>query len=202
MPDLTAIQNICGMLDRGEIDRVEFLQKLTRSMAAEMGCARAAVRLLIQDASGPALRSIALYDAVHDTMLRVPDMTADDARPYFDTLLREGTVVAPNVAASPASQPFIDSYLGPQGVRALLDASYSVNGVLYGAFSCEQVDDPQPWTQQQVNLLRQISSRASLTLMHAINAQIDTTPGALWEPSTPNRLMTMPMPLDGTGKAD
>jgi GAF domain-containing protein len=202
MADLMAVQNICGMLDRGEIDRLEFLQKLTRSMAAEMGCARAAVRLLIQHASGPALRSIALYDAVHDTMVRVPDMTGEDTQTYFDALLREGTVVAPNVAASPATRPFLDTYLVPQRVRALLDASFSVNGVLYGAFSCEQLEDPQPWTQQQVNLLRQISGRASLTLMHAINAQIDTTPGALWEPSTPNRLMTMPMPLDGPGTTE
>jgi hypothetical protein len=82
-------------------------------------------------------------------------------------------------------------------VRSLLDVSFSVNGVLYGAFSCEQVGNTMAWTQQQVNLLRQISARASLTLMHAINAQVDTAPGALWEPSTPNRLMTMPMSLDG-----
>ena len=38
-------------------------------------------------------------------------------------------------------------------------------------------------------------------MVDRLTAHIDTTPGALWEPSTPNRLMTMPMPLD-TGKAD
>jgi hypothetical protein len=32
--------------------------------------------------------------------------------------------------------------------------------------------------------------------MHVVNASVDTTPGALWETSTPNRLATMPMPLD------
>jgi hypothetical protein len=36
----------------------------------------------------------------------------------------------------------------------------------------------------------------SLALMNAITSHLDTTPGGLWEPSTPNRLMTMPMPLD------
>jgi len=196
MPDLTAVQNICGLLDRGEIDRVEFLEQLTRGMAAEIGCTRAAVRLLVHSETGPALHTMALYDSGSGEMRRVPDMCDDNAGLYFDALLRDGTVVAPDVDALPAVAPFLEGYLVPQRVRSLLDASFSVNGVLYGTFSCEQVDHTMAWTQQQVNLLRQISGRASLTLMHAINAQIDTTPGALWEPSTPNRLMTMPMPLD------
>jgi hypothetical protein len=41
-----------------------------------------------------------------------------------------------------------------------------------------------------------MASRVSLALMHAITSNVDTAPGALWEPSTPNRLMTMPMPFD------
>jgi len=196
MPDLRAVQKICGLLDRGEIDRIEFLEQLTRGMAAEIGCTRAAVRLLVHSEMGPALHTMALYDAARGEMRRVPDMIDDSAGLYFHALLRDGTVVAPDVDALPAVAPFREGYLGPQRIRSLLDASFSVNGVLYGTFSCEQVDDTMPWTQQQVNLLRQISGRASLTLMHAINAQIDTAPGALWEPSTPNRLMTMPMPLD------
>ena len=32
--------------------------------------------------------------------------------------------------------------------------------------------------------------------MHVVSATVDTAPGALWETSTPNRLTTMPMPLD------
>ena len=47
MPDLTALQRICGLLDRGEIDRVEFLEQFTRRVAQDVGCSRAAVRMLI-----------------------------------------------------------------------------------------------------------------------------------------------------------
>jgi GAF domain-containing protein len=198
MPHLMAVQRICGLLDRGEIDRVEFLEQLSRRMAAEIGCTRAAVRLLIHSEDGPALRSIAMYDSTSDQSLRVPDMTGHDSGPYFDTLLRDGSVVVVEVDATPALASFVPAYLGPQQVRSLLDVGFSVNGVLYGTFSCEQIGSTMAWTQQQLNLLRQIASRASLTLMHAITSQIDTTPGALWEPSTPNRLMTMPIPLDTT----
>jgi hypothetical protein len=196
MSDLTAVQRICGLLDRGEIDRVQFLEQFTRQMAGEIGCERAAVRMLINAPEGAALRSMAMFDAVRGELVRVPDMAGTDTEPYFDTLLRDGCVVAPDCHSHPATQPFVSSYLDPQGVQSMLDVAFSVNGVLYGSFSCEQRSGMLAWTPLQLKVLRQVASRASLTLMHAITAQIDTTPGALWEPSTPNRLMTMPMPLD------
>lgn len=201
MSDLTAVQRICGLLDRGEIDRIQFLEQFTRQMAEDIGCERAAVRLLIHSPEGAALRSMAMWDAIRGELLRVPDMRGPDAEAYFATLLRDGCVVAPDCRSHAATQPFVAGYLEPQGVQSLLDVAFSVNGVLYGSFSCEQRSGPLAWTPTQLKLLRQVASRASLTLMHAITAHIDTTPGALWEPSTPNRLMTMPMPLD-TGKAD
>jgi len=73
---------------------------------------------------------------------------------------------------------------------------FAVNGELFGTFSCEQLNQPLEWTQRQVQMLRKLASRASLTLMHVVTGNVDTAPGALWETSTPNRLATMPMPLD------
>jgi GAF domain-containing protein len=196
MPDVKAVQRICGLLDRGEIDRVQFFEQLTRRMAIDIGCSRAAVRMLINNPEGPALRSMAMYDLASGQLVRVPDMAGADSAPYFDALLRDGCVLAADCLAHPATAPFVAGYLAPQHVLSLLDVTFSINGVLYGCFSCEQLGQPTTWAPQQLSLLRQIAARASLTLMHAITAQIDTTPGALWEPSTPNRLMTMPMPLD------
>jgi len=196
MADLTAVHEICGRLDRGEIDRNEFLEELTRGMAALLGCSRCAVRLLVHRMSGPALRTLSLYDAAAGRSRPAPDMRGAGSAAYLDALLREGAVVASDVATHPLLAPFVHGYFEPQDVRSLLDVGFSVNGVLYGAFGCEQVGDTVAWTQAQVNLMRQISARASLAVMHALNAEIDTTPGALWEPSTPNRLNTMPMPLD------
>jgi hypothetical protein len=76
-----------------------------------------------------------------------------------------------------------------------MDVSFSVNGSLFGTFVCEQRGAPVEWSQRQLQMLRKIASRASLTLMQVVNASVDTAPGALWESSTPNRLVTMPMPL-------
>jgi GAF domain-containing protein len=196
MPELLALQRICGLLERGEIDSAQFLELFTRRMAADIGCSRAGVRMLVGTDLGAALRSMAMHDTTTNTNLRVPDMTSTDPSPYFDALLRDGCVMAPDCKSHVATAPFLESYLDPMDVRSLLDVSFSVNGALYGCFSCEQVGDVQQWTPHQVKLLRRMASRVSLALMHAISAHVDTGPGALWEPSTPNRLMTMPMPLD------
>jgi len=197
MPHLMALQRICGLLDRGEINRAEFLEQFTRRVSQDIGCSRAAVRMLVHAPRGATLRCLSIYDAASGRSVHAPDMAAEDAEAYFDELLRHGCVVAPDCQHELVTAPFAVSYFAPQDVQSLLDVSFSVNGVLYGTFSCEQVGAMQAWTPAQLQLLRQIAARASLTLMHAVTSQIDTTPGALWEPSTPNRLMTMPMALDG-----
>jgi len=196
MPELVALQRICGLLDRGEIDSAQFLELFTRRMVQGIGCSRAGVRMLIDGDTGAALRSMAMHDSATDANVRVPDMVSADPAPYFEALLRDGCVIAADCRTHLATAPFLASYIEPQDVRSLLDVSFSVNGALYGCFSCEQVGVAQPWAPHQVQLLRRMASRVSLALMHAITSHVDTAPGALWEPSTPNRLMTMPMPLD------
>jgi len=196
MPDPLALQTLCGQLDRGEIHRGEFLDRFTREVALDIGCSRAAVRLLVNTESGAVLRCIAIFDAGRDAMAQASDLPAGAADAYFDALLNDGCVVASDARSHPATSMLGPSYLEPQDVHSLLDVSFSVNGVLYGTFSCEQTGTAAAWTPHQLKRLREIGSRASLTLMHAITSEIDTAPGALWQSSTPNRLMTMPMPLD------
>jgi len=196
MPELVALQRICGLLDRGEIDSAQFLELFTRRMAQDIGCSRAGVRMLIGVRNGAALRSMAMHDTATDANVRVPDMTADDSSPYFNQLRRDGMIIANDCLTHAAMAPFLESYIDPMNVRSMLDVSFSVNGSLYGCFSCEQLGEPRTWTPHQVKLLRRMATRVSLALMNAITSNVDTAPGALWEPSTPNRLMTMPMPLD------
>jgi hypothetical protein len=196
MPDPQDIQDICSRLDRGEIDRTQFLEAFTREMGALIGCSRAGVWMFIDTADGRALRCMAMYDRLRDHLVQATDMATAHADVYFDALLRDGWVVAPDARSHPATRVFLDSYLLPLDIRSVLDVSFSVNGVMFGIFSCEQVGSPMNWTQRQLQWLRQIGSRASLTLLNAATAQSDTTMDVLWEPSSPNRLRTLPAPLD------
>ena len=195
MPDAQEILDLCGLLERNEIDGPQFFERFTRAMAAQIGCSRAGVWMFVDGERGRLLRCIAMYDTLLDRMVAVADIVSDKEGPYFEVLLRDDCVVAPDARTHPATACFMDDYLLPLDIHSLLDVCFSVNGVPFGTFSCEQVGGPMLWTQRQLQLLRQIGSRASLTLMHAATATVDTAPGALWESSGPNRFMTMPMPM-------
>ncbi len=101
----------------------------------------------------------------------------------------------------PVTAGLSNDYLLHARVVSLMDMCFSVNGVLFGTISCEQVGAPLDWSQRQLQTLRKIASRASLSLMHAVSNGVDTAPGALWEARTPNRLATMQMPLNPLHKS-
>lgn len=191
MADGQWLQHLCGRLDRGEIDSALFLESFTTELAARIGCSRAGVWVFADDAaSGRMLRCLAMYDAVQQRMVSAPAIALAEVAAYFAALERDGCVVAPDARTHPALLAFVDGYLRPLDVHSVLDVCFSANGRLFGAFSCEQVGAPVAWTQRQLQALRQIGARASLSLVHAaqVAAQTDTTPGALWSSSTPDRL--------------
>jgi GAF domain-containing protein len=196
MPDPQDLHDVCARLDRGEIDRTQFLESFTRELAALIGCSRAGVWMYIDTVDGRALRCMAMYDRTRDHMVEATDMSTAYAQVYFDTLERDGAVVAPDARSDPTTRVFLDTYLLPLDIHSILDVSFSVNGVMFGIFSCEQVGQPVKWTQRQLQWLRQIGSRASLTLLNAATAQAETAMDPLWEPSTPNRLRTLHAPLE------
>jgi GAF domain-containing protein len=196
MPDPQDLHDVCARLDRGEIDRTQFFESFTRELAALIGCSRAGVWMYVDTVDGRALRCMAMYDRTRDHMVEATDMSTAYAQVYFDALEREGAVVAPDARNDPTTRVFLDTYLLPLDIHSILDVSFSVNGVMFGIFSCEQVGQPARWTQRQLQWLRQIGSRASLTLLNAATAQAETGLDPLWEPSTPNRLRTMPAPLE------
>lgn len=195
-----ALRVICGQLDRGEIDFAEFLALFTRRLASEFGCTRGGLWIFVGGGGHRMLRNLAMYDRAQDRMVTASDIEGPGVAAYFDALLRDGAVVAPDALAHPATAGFRED-LQRLGIQSLLDVCFSVNGSLFGAFSCEQVASRIDWTPQQVQRLRQIGAAASLTLVRAVHHQVDTAHGELWETSTPNRLMTMPMPLDPEPKA-
>ena len=196
MPEQASLQTISGRLERGEIDSARYLEELMRFVAAQIGCSRAGLRVLVNTGKGRVLRCVAMYDAVLDRMVGAVDILHPDGGPYLERLQRDGSVTIGQAATDPVTAGALGEYLEASKIVSLMDMSFSVNGVLFGTFSCEQLGTPVEWTQRQLQALRKTASRASLTLMHVVNVNVDTAPGALWETSTPNRLATMPIPLD------
>jgi GAF domain-containing protein len=195
MTEADALQTISSQLERGEIDSAQFLERLARFMAGHIECSRAGVWFFIDTQFGRVLRCAAMYDANRDGMVATPDIPNADIGPFFQALVRDGCVVAPDARAHPALVDLQRGYIVPLDIHSKLGICFSVNGVLLGVFSCEQCGSSKVWTQRHLQSLRQIGSHASLALMRAASSIVDTAPGALWHTTDPNRLPTMPMPL-------
>lgn len=197
MPDQNELQIISGRLERGEIDGARFIEQLMHFVAGQIGCSRAGLRLFIDSPAGRALHCFAMYDHRSGQMVEVADIVPEHDCAYLERLQRDGSVTTTHALTDSVTKGAFRDYLTAAGVASLMDMGFSVNGQLFGVFSCEQIGEPVEWTQRQLQRLRKISSRASLSLMHVVNASVDTAPGALWESSTPHRLMTtMTSPLD------
>jgi hypothetical protein len=200
MADPADLQVISGRLERGEIDSAQFLDQLMRFVAAQIGCTRAGLRLFVDTEQGRTLRCVAMFDANLDRMVAAPDISHAPDSLYIEQLQRDGSVTVTCAPGDVLNNGPLGEYLAATQVASLMDMGFSVNGVLFGSFTCEQLGTPVDWSQRQLQSLRKIASRASLTLMHVLSSSLDTAPGALWETSTPNRLATMPMPLDDPAK--
>jgi GAF domain len=197
MPEQPDLQVISGRLEREEISSAQYLEEMTRYVAVRIGCSRAGLRLFVDTAAGRVLRCAAMFDTLQGRMVTAADLLHAEDGLYLERLQRDGCVSAGDAQHDPVTAgDSFRSYLHEHTIVSLMDMSFSVNGVLFGTFTCEQIGTPIDWAQRQLQALRKIASRASLTLMHVVNASVDTAPGALWESSTPNRLVTMPVPLD------
>jgi GAF domain-containing protein len=202
MPDTQHIFALCGLLERNEIDGPTFFARFATALAELIGCSRAGVWMFVDEGGSRLLRCIAMYDATLDLIVPVEDIASAGNSAYLDALLHDDCVVATDARANPATVGFLHDYLEPLNIHSLLDVCFSVNGVPFGVFSCEQVGAPVAWSLRQLQLLRQIGSRASLTLMRAATASVDTAPGALWESSGTGHLPGLPPSANGDDAGD
>jgi GAF domain-containing protein len=93
-------------------------------------------------------------------------------------LARQGGVIAPDVNSHPRVLGLLRGYAQSQQVRSLMDAGISIDGMLYGALSCEQLGAPQQWSPRQLHLLRRVALRAGPALVRLVADQV-TAPGRL-----------------------
>jgi GAF domain-containing protein len=173
-------QHMCARLENAEVSRAVFLEQCTRLVAATVGCSRAGVWVFRHTADGQELNCLAMYDGVGDRMTTVQDEAGEHVHTYFQTLEQVGYVIAADAQTHFATAGFFSDRLEPRGVRSMMAASFSVNGRLFGAFTCTQVGSPMEWSRPQLNVLRQIGSRASLALAtYDARTALDTRPAAL-----------------------
>jgi GAF domain-containing protein len=157
-------QSMCGLLDRRELSPVEFIEQCTRAMATTVNCSRAGIWLFQGSGDDRVLHCLGIYDRNADRMTRVPDEIKQAVGAYFDALEQVGHVVAVDALTHPATTGLFSHHANVNDVRSLLAAAFSMNGRLFGAFTCSQVHRQMNWSQSQLTTLKRIGTRASLAL--------------------------------------
>lgn len=175
-----SIQRLCASLENGEINRAAFLEQCTRLVTTSVGCSRAGVWVFRDTARGRTLHCLALHDGVMDRMTRVEDEAGLHVLTYFQTLEHVGYLMAADAQTHFATSGFFGDRLQPNGVCSMMAAGFSVNGQLFGAFTCTQVGCRMEWTRSQLDVLRQIGHRASLAIAsYEARTALDTRPATL-----------------------
>ena len=175
MADYIGVQALCGQFDRREISAGRFLEHCTRLIAAVIGCARVGVWLFEDVADGRALRCLSLYDGIKNRMTLVPDETSLQVGADFEALEQVGHVLANDARTHPATAGFFDEKASVNGVRSLMASSFSVNGCLFGAFTCTNTQITE-WSPAQLATLKRMGARVSLALANASRTSQSTLP--------------------------
>jgi len=128
---------------------------------------------------GRRLTCLAMFDRARARSTNVPAESGPQVATYFAALENSGFVVADDARGHPATAGFFEDHLNVSGVRSLLAVAFSVNGRLYGAFTCTQVGGTSKWTHQQLAALRAIAGRVSLAIANAERHESDTQPALL-----------------------
>ncbi|MEO8058837.1 MAG: GAF domain-containing protein [Burkholderiales bacterium] len=175
MPDYFDVQALCGQFDRREINAGRFLEECARLLAAAIRCARVGIWLFEDVSDGRALRCLSFYDGIHDRMTLLPNETSLQVGAYFEALEQVGHVLANDARTHPATAGFFSERVSVNGVRSLLAASFSVNGCLFGAFTCTNTRITE-WSPAQLATLKRMGARVSLALVNASRTSQATLP--------------------------
>jgi PAS domain S-box-containing protein len=123
---------------------------------------RASVWLL--DPGGSHLELIDLYVAATATHEQGTKLLAGDFPSYF-TAMRSGRVIdAHNAAVDPRTREFADSYLGPLGIVAMLDAAIRIGSEVVGTVCVEYVGAQHVWRGHEIEFAGEVADQLSLAL--------------------------------------
>ena len=175
MNDYRHLLALCSDFERKELSLARFMEDCTKLIATVIGCSRVGIWLFEDVPDGRALRCLSFYDGARDRMTSVPDETSSQVGAYFEALEQVGHVLANDARTHPATAGFFSDKVGAHGVRSLMAASFSVNGCLFGAFTCTQTQITE-WSPTQLANLKRMGARVSLALANASRTSQSTLP--------------------------
>lgn len=139
------------------IGQLDYRRRICEGLQRHFGCSRASLWRFAGEQEERVLMRVAACElGVHvegGPVLRQPQYAR-----YFDELMRTGVYRCADVRHDPKLDELSADYLAGFGVRALLDAAFTVNGKAHGVLCLEQLHEPRVWTAQEASLLRRAAA--------------------------------------------
>jgi PAS domain S-box-containing protein len=100
---------------------------------------------------GASIRCVGLFRSSSQRYEWGAVLQRDAAARYFEALERERVIAAHDARTDPRTREFIDSYLVPNDIRAMLDVPLRHESRTVGVLCAEHVGGPRTWTVDEQN---------------------------------------------------
>lgn len=104
------------------------------------------------------------FDSDTDSFLSGQILTDKEHPAYFQTILTEQFIVAPDARLHSATRELTASYFMPNGIISLLDHIIHRNFQPVGVICCENAYERRDWTEENQSYLRQVATLISFSL--------------------------------------
>ncbi len=142
----------------------EAVQAITTATACTLRTERVSLWLYDQPQQPQVLQCIDLYQQTCNCHSQADALTVADFPSYFKALQQERILVAQNALTDPRLCEFVDGYLKPLGITAMLDSPIRVGGNVVGVLCIEHVNSSRHWEPEDEAFARSIADLVALAI--------------------------------------
>lgn len=141
------------VIDEGNIAQAERL--IIESLIQGLDIPRAGIWL--SNANKSAIECKLLVDTFHQTEIENLSLKRVDYPHYFSQLDNERAIIANDAQTDSVTKEFVQVYLKPNDIRAMLDIPIRHKGKMIGIICLEQIGNIKQWSQDEVTFSAAIS---------------------------------------------
>ena len=117
------------------------------------------------DGERQAIRCIEEYHRESDRFVSGAALRRQDAPAYFDALERERVIAAKDARTDPRTREFLDGYLTPKNIGAMLDVPLREDDSTVGVLCAEHVGAAREWTVDEQNFAVSVANLIVVALV-------------------------------------
>lgn len=140
-------------------DFVKLYKKICKVAVEKLQITR--VSIWIFDEKTSVLKRQYLYQTSGGTD-EIMEITKEERPNYFQAILTKNFIAAEDAFTHPDTADFVEDYLKPLNIHALLDSPITLDGKPIGIICCENQDEFHPWTAGDILFVQSLSDFIAL----------------------------------------